>query len=312
MKCKNCGRETEEGNFCEHCGHYIHSISSEEHKNYNNKIIRNNGKNNIKIPIILSLLIIIILFLGLALGHMLMEKYNISISIINPFKISSEESNTNNISNENDTNNTREVNNIDNNSQVESTYPNNIINHYSNSELEKLNIFLSNFSEVNFGDFSNSNYSSKQLIDFAILHHLVNNYDNAVKEKDGYKYIQSDLIQGSINKYFHFKVNDESTDNYDYSNGKYILPWVNETVYPNFTQVKEIYTEGENIKIVGYVYKPNTFNDSVDNSWRYKPMDRVSDFNKDITFERIIEATVRLKGNNGKMKYQLINYTVNN
>lgn len=192
----------------------------------------------------------------------------------------------------------------------------NEISNTSKEELRKLNIFLSNFSEVDFSNFSKDNYNEEQLIQFAIVNQLANNYDTAFEsytysDGDNRMGISASTVQSTIDKYFGFTVKNQSTQYYEYYNGAYILPLASGEMYPDFSKVKEIYREGNNLRIIAEIYRPEKFDDVADNSWRYEPMDRVSDFNKDLYFVGNVEATVKVVNDNGIQRYKLLEYKVN-
>ncbi|WP_455539267.1 hypothetical protein [Terrisporobacter sp.] len=306
MRCRNCGANINNGDsYCRKCGMKVEEPIVVKSKSNKTVII------SVAIIGILSAITII------------MATY-----IINTKK-SNENSSAIITQNDIDVNSSNEVNNQatyeqGNNSNSRNSKDNtnssyvskNIIGNYSNNELRELNVFLSNFSEVNFRNFSNKSIHREQLIEFAILHLMANDYQNSVKsahDSNGgyYEYITDDSVQGSINKYFHFTVKNQSTYYYKYENGVYILPNADGEMFPNFTQVKEIYKEGDSLRVIGDVYCPNVFDDMSNNNWRYDPMDRVSNFNENIKYLGNVEAIVKLEQHNGKLKYKLVEYKVN-
>lgn len=226
-------------------------------------------------------------------------------------ELSSQQNETNKkieeLNNKIDSNNTL---NTDNN-----TINKNIINEYSDEKLETLNIFMSNFSEVDFEDFSRENFNEEQLIQFAICHLLENDYKNAVhineSNENGGTYTNASDVQASIKKYFGFTLENQSTESFKYKDGKYFHPQADGMICSSFTQVKEIYKNENILTLKGDIYSPEGEYDHLENNdWRYKPMDRKPIINKGLEFRGKMEANVEIVSENGKEKYKLIDYKV--
>lgn len=81
-------------------------------------------------------------------------------------------------------------------------------------------------------------------------------------------------------------------------------------MFPNFTQVKEVYKGVNILRIVANIYSPKNYDDTDDNSWRYEPMsDHSSD--KNIEYIGSVEAVVQdVMDSNGKQIYKLLEYKV--
>ncbi len=104
----------------------------------------------------------------------------------------------------------------------------NSIGSITDDEYKKLSIFLSNFSEVTLDNFNSADYTDEQLIEFAIWHTYMNNYNAIINVTDNEHYhakISSDTIFNVVDKYFGINITHKSVgyvDNPDYWNyGQY-------------------------------------------------------------------------------------------
>ncbi|WP_349943953.1 tetratricopeptide repeat protein [Lacrimispora sp. BS-2] len=104
----------------------------------------------------------------------------------------------------------------------------NIIESFTDDEYKKLSIFLSNFSELEFDNFDAADYADEQLIEFAIWHTYLNNYNAIINVTDSEHYylkISAGTIFDVVDKYFGISVMHKSVgyiDNPDYWNyGQY-------------------------------------------------------------------------------------------
>ncbi len=81
-------------------------------------------------------------------------------------------------------------------------------------------------------------------------------------------------------------------------------------MFPNFTQVKEVYKGVNILRIVANIYSPKNYDDTGDNSWRYEPMSDPSS-DKNIEYIGSVEAVVQdIMDSNGKQIYKLLEYKV--
>lgn len=112
------------------------------------------------------------------------------------------------------------------------------------SQKDQLSIFLSNFSEAFFPNTTEKNLSNEKLIDFGILHNMLNNYKR-------YKVVNSNMliprndIDKSCIKYFGKKPSSHKTVNYykyDKNRRMYYLPIGDGESYScvKVTQIKKI------------------------------------------------------------------------
>ena len=85
---------------------------------------------------------------------------------------------------------------------------------------EEINLFLSNFSETGFYDYSPTQYSSQNLIDFAGIHHILNN-KSYIQYDDSGVYINANHIHEALKRYIGIDIPDQSTQYFYYKDGKY-------------------------------------------------------------------------------------------
>ena len=85
---------------------------------------------------------------------------------------------------------------------------------------EEINLFLSNFSETGFYDYSPTQYSSQNLIDFAGIHHILNN-KSYIQYDDSGVYINANHIHETLKRYIGIDIPDQSTQYFHYKDGKY-------------------------------------------------------------------------------------------
>lgn len=89
----------------------------------------------------------------------------------------------------------------------------NMIGSITDDEYKKLSVFLSNFSEVGFDNFDIADYTDEQLIEFAIWHTYINNYNAIISVTDSEHYyakISADTIFDVVDKYFGISVMHKS------------------------------------------------------------------------------------------------------
>lgn len=214
---------------------------------------------------------------------------------------------------------TKKVNKNQDKSNGETTSNNtsnvNIIDTYTNSELRTINVFLSNFSEQGFDDYSTNNYKESDLIHFAIINRFINAYESSIKygEIGNYgtrQYISGSVVQNTIEKYFGFTIKNQNIEGFDYVNGQYIFPLADGEMFPIFTQVKEIYKVGTYLNVVGDMYDIISYDDVADNDWRYEPMDSNELSEKGLEKVGSVKAKIQLVNFEGKERYKLLDYKV--
>lgn len=103
-----------------------------------------------------------------------------------------------------------------------SPIPINLLDSMSDTEYQKLNVFLSNFSEQpDFQSFDYKDYSASQLIDFAYFQSYRNNPSIVTYDNGSSAVISEDVIQSTIGRFFGLTVEPQSTDILTLYNGQY-------------------------------------------------------------------------------------------
>ncbi|MDD5361065.1 MAG: hypothetical protein PHN88_02965 [Ignavibacteria bacterium] len=95
----------------------------------------------------------------------------------------------------------------------------------SDEEQKKLNVFFSNFSEVNLESFTSENIKDETLIDFGILHIYKNSRNKFEKIDNSNSKIKSDFVNEAVFQYFGKNIKShKSTGTFKFKNGYYYLP----------------------------------------------------------------------------------------
>ena len=195
-------------------------------------------------------------------------------------------------------------------------------NGLSRNKQYEINIFLSNFAEVDFDDFDINGSNDEQIIDFSMLHNYANNFG-------GIKYSSSDdlvtlsaaTVRKNAKRFFNTSVYCTSTNlvNYDSYEEKfyaYASDLSNHNFYANLgfnkhyemAVVDKMSKNGDGTHDVEFtVYSSD--NSISDNYYYYHP----GDAQRDSNFAEIYSgsATVRDYYVDGTNKYQLIYYSTN-
>ncbi len=105
-------------------------------------------------------------------------------------------------------------------------------------EQKDLNLFFSNFAEVNLASFTQEKgIGDAELIRFAVMHNYINNNKRFVSVGENNSEIKKDFIDESAKKYFGKSVsNHQSVDGAEYGNGFYTVPDAGGEAY-TFAQV---------------------------------------------------------------------------
>lgn len=91
----------------------------------------------------------------------------------------------------------------------------------SQSEMNKISLFLSNFTEVSLYNFNIKRYNTSDLIRFGVWHNFINNFQSRIQQyKNGKLFISKSYVEESIKKYFALNFNKHRTVNYYTYNGK--------------------------------------------------------------------------------------------
>lgn len=89
---------------------------------------------------------------------------------------------------------------------------------------KEINLFLSNFTEVFFPDFEEKP-SDEILINFAVRHNFINNFDafEHSKSNSGEGFLNKSVVERSIDRFFDLDVQHQKTEIYDFDGSKYII-----------------------------------------------------------------------------------------
>ena len=106
----------------------------------------------------------------------------------------------------------------------QSNEQNNLVDEMNVTEFRSINVFLSNFSEVDFAyDEPYQQFDQGRILDFAVLHNLHNNPEQIHYTGDE-MYISADTVAQTAQKYFHVVLQHQSAGNYSYRDGNYYCP----------------------------------------------------------------------------------------
>jgi hypothetical protein len=176
---------------------------------------------------------------------------------------------------------------------------------------KKLNVFLSNFTEVWLKPYSEGNISDQELINFAVMHDYINNLNKFTGGQDGYLYLSKNRVSSTIKRFFGISFTRHRAGDIEYTNGNYRLmpadgeqrPWAQVTRMidngnSNFTVYFEKFTEQD---------FPG-FNEQVELVDIYSPKENWRQDWRDIKGQPM-KATVKkiLEGNT--YRYELVDYS---
>ncbi len=91
---------------------------------------------------------------------------------------------------------------------------------FTEEEVKEINLFLSNFSEANFYDYSSTQYAPENLINFAGIHHILNN-KSYIQYDDFGVYISANHIHETLKRYLGIDIPEQSSNYFYYKDGKY-------------------------------------------------------------------------------------------
>ena len=169
---------------------------------------------------------------------------------------------------------------------------------------ERINTYLSNFSEQAFGSFSNDSYTDMQLIEFAWTWTQINRPANVLHD-DGTDRISDDDIAYAVERFFGKDIIHQSTDVLAYDDGQYSgTPYL--TMASNVTIVDMAVANGNGTFTVRFtVYDCKS---GVDRS--YYAYDSASAQNSSaLLFVRTGTAVVKPSSYDGKSGYCLLQYS---
>lgn len=109
----------------------------------------------------------------------------------------------------------------------------------SQQEIDKISLFLSNFTEVRLYNFDIENYDEQRVLDFGIEHNYLNNKNSKIKDagKAGYLILIDDINE-SIKKYFGIDYKNEYND----KNSGYTFKTYEHEV--NYVKIDKVFDKG--------------------------------------------------------------------
>ncbi len=131
----------------------------------------------------------------------------------------------------------------------------------SKSELKRMSVFISNFTELDLYNFDSSSISMGELIYFGIHHNYINNSSliKHVENSDNYdSSISAKNVAASVRKYFDKSVTHKDAE-YNYKDGKYYF-YAADGV-PTEAKVREFSREGKVITMKGELCRYNAEED---------------------------------------------------
>ena len=180
----------------------------------------------------------------------------------------------------------------------------------NDSDKEKINTFLSNFSECFFTHFDKDKVNDTELITFAVLHNYKNNVNLSKGDSDNTVKISKDVIEKTIDKYFDIKFSNHSSvkkEEIEYRNEYYqIVAGVGEVI--PFVQLTKIIDKGDQ---EFFVYGDEYINANYFSGNPYKPIDKWSTEEKqEVKKSGKIEALVKKIDNGITWRYILLKYNL--
>lgn len=134
------------------------------------------------------------------------------------------------------------------------------------SELKRMSVFISNFTELDLYNFDSSSITMDQLIDFGIYHNYLNNSSlikHVENQNDYDSSISAKNVAASVRKYFDLRVThqDAKSENqvFPYKDGKYYF-YAADGV-PTEAKVREFSRKGKVITMKGELYRYNAEED---------------------------------------------------
>ena len=173
-------------------------------------------------------------------------------------------------------------------------------------EHKKLNMFLSNFSEAYFDNYSANDYQANRLISFAFTHNSLNN-PNKIFYEEMYMGISASDVNTTLDKYLGITIPNNSVGEWTYSDGNYYMDAASGETYAYFSIATDITDNGDGtfeVEFTKFFDNNNVFETSLPQWYTY-------------TIEQAKEnceecgsgvATVREKIYGGKQTYELISY----
>lgn len=179
----------------------------------------------------------------------------------------------------------------------------------SKAEQNKLNAFLTNFSEVHLYEFSKDNLPDSVLIEFGVYYNYRNHFRAFKQLQDGLEAsISETMVTDTAFKFFDVRIkNQQSVYGIEYKDGNYIIGNSDGEAF-RFSQVKELFDAGNELLSATfeiYSCSPGFTGDiNVDpETWESNPEEEEIPQS-----EGLMKALVRKATVNGETKYTLVEY----
>ena len=332
MICPICRKKNEDGvSYCKYCGApvgkfrqvaYPESIQKPEPPVSNN----DNKKNKLLIVITVLLAVLIIaIFASVCVAVYIHNRYSETIDYNSEdttveYREDEDETEKEEEETEEDFEDSDEEDETSTKKQTTTAKKPSTYNGLSRDKQYEINIFISNFAEIDFEDFYIDDYNDGQIIDFSMLHNYVNNFGGInYSPSDDLVVLSADSVQKNAKRFFGTSVYCSETDlvNYDESEKEffaYASSLNNHNSYSmldfnkhySIAVIDSMKSSGGGTHSVEFtVYKTNY--SLSDNYYNYFP----SDAHNDSTFTEVYTGSAVVSDYyvNGQNKYQLISYT---
>ena len=136
-----------------------------------------------------------------------------------------------------------------------------------NDEIQRMGIFISNFTEIGMFDIDIDDIDNSELIRFGIAHNIINNPKSTLKKctlrgcKYGPSLMAGSAVTASVKRYFDLPVKNKSLTEYaneaEYDGDNYHFDareWRDDTVY--YAEVQNVSRERGIITMTGELYNP--------------------------------------------------------
>jgi len=176
----------------------------------------------------------------------------------------------------------------------------------SSTMRKQLNTFFSNFSEAWVPPFQKGKMPNSTLIQFGIMHNVINNRKLIHELRDGNGALTRQYVEQSVKKYFgNAKIVHGTIPGYRYTNGQYTFPLGDgeELRFAQLTKLVDLGNQHFRASVNEYI-APNHFEDvhALENEWKRLPEDERP------ILRAIMSATINKVTEKGKSRYILIEY----
>ena len=191
---------------------------------------------------------------------------------------------------------------------------------FGKSDRKRINVFLSNFSEVFFDNFGGKDdYDALALEDYAYLHYKINDFSK-LSVKDAYYVLSKENMDHCLNRFFGFTISPETrsrtnngyTYTVEYKNNAYYYPAADGESYNSFTVVRTMTRYDGHYLVEFDVYELDleTYWEKGFSDLYYELTADEAASRSDVSYSYSGIAEVRDYTNGTFKSYQLLNYKV--